>query len=375
MSYTPGLQVKASTRYRIQRALPISGKVLVSHGQTVTAEQVVARTEQPGDVIPLNLANALSIGAGDVAAAMLKQVGETVHKGDELARSKGIFGFFRQSYPAPADGTVESVSQVTGQVILRGPPSPVQVNAFVAGEIVEVLPNEGVTVETTAAFIQGIFGVGGERHGTLKVVTVRPEDDLTPDAIRPEHRGAVVVGGRRILGETVAKARELGVNALIAGGIDDQDLKAILGYDLGVAITGSEHIGLTIIITEGFGEIAMAARTFALLRSLDGLTASVNGATQIRAGVLRPEIVVPLPNVANAASQPAAERVAAGILEIGSHVRLIRDPYFGELGKVTALPVEPMVLASGSKARVLEVQCQSGQRVMVPRANVEIVVE
>ena len=60
---------------------------------------------------------------------------------------------------------------------------------------------------------------------------------------------------------------KVGAAALVSGGIDDQDLKEILGYDLGVAVTGSEKIGLTLIVTEGFGEIAMAERTFRLLAS------------------------------------------------------------------------------------------------------------
>ena len=87
-----------------------------------------------------------------------------------------------------------------------------------------------------------------------------------------------------------------GTAAVVAGGIDDHDLREILGYDLGVAVTGNEKLGTTIIITEGFGDIAMARRTFELLKSHDGREASVNGSTQIRAGVMRPEILIPLAN-------------------------------------------------------------------------------
>ena len=67
----------------------------------------------------------------------------------------------------------------------------------------------------------------------------------------------------------------------LAGELDqkhDQDLRDILGYDLGVAITGTERIGTTLVITEGFGEIAMADRTFQLLKSRVGHEASVSGA-------------------------------------------------------------------------------------------------
>ena len=67
----------------------------------------------------------------------------------------------------------------------------------------------------------------------------------------------------------------------------------LLGYDLGVAITGHEDIRPTLIITEGFGQIAMAGRTYELLAANAGRRASANGATQIRAGVLRPEIIIP----------------------------------------------------------------------------------
>ncbi|WP_437204198.1 hypothetical protein [Planctomicrobium sp. SH664] len=370
-AYTPGLQIKERTRYRAQRLLPISGDVLVQVGDVVRADQIVARTEQPGNLYPLNVANLLSIVPADVPACMLKQVGDKVASGEPLAISRGIFGMFRQTAFASADAVVESISEVTGQVILRGAALPVQVDAFVSGKVVEVLPGEGVVVETTAAFLQGIFGVGGEQQGALQVVTEHPDQDFEPQLLQPGYAGQIIVGGGRLHGATVRRAQELGVHALIAGGIDDQELKEILGYDLGVAITGSEKIGLTIIITEGFGQIAMAGRTFSLLRSLQGKAASVNGATQIRAGVMRPEIVIPLPGEVDVAD--TAAKVGGGILRIGSHVRLIRDPYFGELGVVASLPSEPQLLASGSKARVLQVKCSSGKEVIVPRANVELV--
>ena len=57
----------------------------------------------------------------------------------------------------------------------------------------------------------------------------------------------------------------------------------------------------------------------------------------------------------------------------GTPVRIIRDPNFGVIGTVAALPSEPQVLGSGSKARVLEVRCESGETLTVPRANVEII--
>ena len=65
-----------------------------------------------------------------------------------------------------------------------------------------------------------------------------------------------------------------------------QELTSYLGYEIGVAITGHENVLFTCIITEGFGRINIANHTFALLKSLEGKIASINGATQIRAGVV-----------------------------------------------------------------------------------------
>jgi len=368
-AYTPGLLVSPRMRHRVRRVLPISGDVLVQKGATVKARDVVARTFMPGDITPVNIANQMSLSPSEVGGVMLKRVGDQVAKGEILARSKGMFGLFKTEFASPASGTIESISDVTGQLMIRGEPLPVQVLAYVNGVVVDVLPDEGVVVEAEVAFAQGIFGVGGEAFGTLKCVCASPAEDLTADKITSDCRGAVVVGGARIHEAAVRKAAEIGVAAIIGGGIDDADLKAILGYDLGVAITGSEKIGLTLIITEGFGDIAMADRTFTLLRQHAGADVSVNGATQIRAGVMRPEIVIP---VAGASGGGVQEAHGGGILDVGSQVRIIRDPYFGVLGKVTALPHQPAVLGSGSTARVLEVACADGQHVTGPRANVEI---
>jgi hypothetical protein len=232
-----------------------------------------------------------------------------------------------------------------------------------------VLPSEGAVIEAQAALVQGIFGVGGEARGTIALACRAAEEELHEDLIRPEMKGCVVIGGARMTAASIAKAKSIGVAAIVSGGMDDADLRDFLGYDLGVAITGSEKCGLTLILTEGFGEIAMARRTFDLLASHRGREASVNGATQIRAGVMRPEIVIPLEGAAATAAESAAD--TGGELAPGVPVRIIRDPHFGLLGTVAALPSSPALLDSGGKARVLEVALERGGTVTVPRANVE----
>lgn len=373
-AFTPGLTVTARATYRARRILPIAGEVTVKAGDRVEAGTVVAQTFMDGDVFPMKVASALGAQPKDLPGLMLKQVGDAVRKDEPIARSKGIFGMMRTEARSTADGVIEGIGESTGMVMVRGPRIPIEVRAYVAGTVVEVLAGEGAVVESPAALVQGIFGIGGEVHGPIAMACAAPGEELDADNVTPAMRGCVVVGGARMTAAAIARAREVGAAAVVAGGIDDQDLRDFLGHDIGVAVTGSERMGITLIVTEGFGSIAMAARTFALLASHAARTASVNGATQIRAGVMRPEIVVPL-EAGGVAGEGAvvAGGATAGVLEVGTPVRVIRDPHFGVLGTVAALPEQPAVLGSGSKARVLEVAVAGGERITVPRANVELI--
>lgn len=394
-AYTPGLKAQRRVRHRSRRFLPLTGEVLVEIGQRVASTDVVARTLLPGPIVPVNVAQMLSIPATELPQSMRISVGDAVDTGTLLARSQGIFGWFPKECTSPATGTIEAISSLTGQVLIRGAPQAVEIKAYLAGTIVEVVPQQGATVEAEVTLIQGIFGIGGEAYGPIRLACQKPADTLTAERITPDLRGAVAVGGGRVAPQALARAVEIGVAAIVTGGIDDQDLRDFLGYDLGVATTGSERVGLTLIITEGFGDIAMAHQTFDLLASRVGADAAVNGATQIRAGVVRPEIVIPwsdgevlsteysvpgtqnsvigLAGNSNGGGIPAESDIPLGLLRPGATVRIIRDPYFGMLGTVSALPSEPQVLGSGSKARVLEVRLDAGERVVVPRANVELV--
>ena len=372
-AYTPGLKVTEGMTIQKERRLPLEGEVLVETGATVDAEDVVAKADLPGNVQLLNVANLLSVPPEEVAEYMLKSVGEAVSKDEIIATTKGLFGLFKSQALSPIDGTIEAVSDVTGQVILREPPIPVEVKAYTNGTVTETVPNEGVTVETYGTYIQGIFGVGGETVGNLVVITQSSGDELTAEQILPEHRDNIVVGGSLVTTEAIQKAIQQGVKGIIAGGIDDADLRKLLGYELGVAITGSEEIGITLVITEGFGKIAMAEQTFTLLKAREGMKTSINGATQIRAGVVRPEIVIPLVSDTIETEEEEKDGSLEGVLEIGSLVRIIREPYFGQLGRVTELPVELQSLETEAQVRVLRVELADGEQTTLPRANVEAI--
>jgi hypothetical protein len=367
-AYTPGLTVTGRTTVRKTRRLPLSGKVLVEKGARVSADDVVARTELPGKVTMVNFANVLGVLPDEIEPTLVIQPGEPIARGQIIAEHRSFFGLFGSQIVSPVDGTFESVSKVTGQAVLREKPIPVEVKAYIEGTVVEVIPDEGVVVEAEAALVQGIFGLAGEVHAPLVLLARTPDAVLEVDAIVPEHRGKILVGGGQATLAALRRAIEVGVAGVVVGGFAYQDVRELLGYDVGVAVTGTEELGTTLVLTEGFGGIAMARATYDLLARHDGRTASMSGATQIRAGVIRPEVIIPDP------IEAAAEQGEHALgLEVGAPVRCIRAPHFGAIGQVSALPVELHKMASETMVRVVEVDLDGRGRVTIPRANVEVI--
>lgn len=369
-AYTPGLRVSAHASIVKLRMLPVLGEVLVKEGELVTATQVVARAFLPGNVQLVNIAHHLGVEPADAVDRLCVKVGEVVAKDQVLAENVGFFGLVRTQVRASAVGTVESVSKVTGQLILREEPKPLEVNAYIAGRVTRVIPHEGVEITTEGAFVQGIIGVGGERQGIIKNLVSGDYEELKIERIDESCRGCVLIGGRRASLECYRKAESVGAAGLVIGSFNDVDLGSILGYDLGIAITGGEeHVKTSLILTEGFGDLEMAGRTYMLLSSLVGCEASISGATQIRAGVIRPEIIVGRPKEGEAPKMLGTETA------VGARVRIIRQPYFGAIATISDLPSEPQVVESGAVVRVMQVTMSDGTEHILPRANVELIEE
>jgi len=370
-AYTPGLKIKRTMKVRKTRRLPLLGDILVNIGDKVSYDTIVAKTEVPGDPELVKASALLGINADEIRQFVTVNEGDQVKKGEIIGRFKMLFGLINREVASPITGEIEAISALTGQLIIRPKPVPVELKAYIPGEIVDVLPREGVEIETNAAFIQGILGLGGESHGEIKIQVESPHDELTAEMINPEDRGHILIGGSLITYEAFQKAVDVGVSGLVTGGMNYTDVTKILGDAIGVAITGEEEIGTTLIITEGFGKMDISKRTFDLLSSFEGNIAVINGATQIRAGVLRPEIIIPHTEYR---TETAENELTSGI-KAGTPVRLIRQPHFGQIGAVVNLPVERQKMESGSKVRVMVVKLDNGDEVIVPRANVEIIEE
>jgi hypothetical protein len=367
-AFVPGLQLLSRTTVRRVRELPIPGEIFVEIGEEVCPSDVIGRALLPGDLHVVRVPEEAGVEVHDVIPALKIKVGEEVTAGTPLFESPGLFGFFPTIVRAPVDGTVEYIGERTGHIGVRLAPKVIEVDAYIPGKVVSIRPGSSIEIETSCAFLQGIFGVGGERKGRLRVLDVPLTKVLTVNDIPRDIPGSVLAGGAGATFEALRCAAGRGAVGLLTGSIKDEALREYLGFDIGIALTGSEKIPMTIIITEGFGELPFSARVHELLSQFQNSPISINGATQVRAGAIRPEVIV----VHSEAVEGAKSPVQVG-LSVGANVRLIRFPYFGKTGTISDLPVVPEKIETGAEVRVLRVKLSNGEVVTVPRANAEII--
>lgn len=364
---TPALQRKEVVKIRKHRELSVPGRLLVKIGDKVTASQIVAEAEFPGEITILRIPEQLGIEPAEVMRTFSLKEGDQVKDRQVLCTHKGLFGFFKSTFITPHPGVIDFINRETGHIGLRMPSRNIVLDAYIAGTIVEIEEQKSVVIEADAAFIQGIFGVGSEKRGILTALNVAPSSSVTADDIPDNVSGKILFGGCSPDIEALNKAQRGGATGFLTGSIDDRALKDFLGYDLGIALTGNENLSMTLILTEGFGKLAFSQRALELLKRFEGREASINGATQVRAGAVRPEIIIPH---AEAASDTAPSSMS--VLEIGASVRIIREPYFGMQANVIELPVHAEKIETGAEVRILKAKLDDGRLVTVPRANVEI---
>jgi len=362
-SYTPGLKIVDKAEISKNRLLPLSGKVHVNENEEVKSNCIVASTEIPGNVQMVNVANQLNIDPNETSSCMLFNVGEDIKKGEIIAKSKGLFGLFQSEIKSPLDGKIGNISDVTGQVIISEPPFPIEIDAYLSGKVSKVFNKEGVQIKAKGTFIQGIIGIGGEKKGILKVID-NNDFDFSEDC-----KDSIVVLESYLSYESYIKANKIGIKGIVCGGIDYMTLSEILGYPLGVAITGMEEV-TTVIVTEGFGNLNMATNTFNLLKKYSDNFCSINGATQIRAGVLRPEIIISSNKDINVNDSFNEDDL---VISVGSQVRVIRNPHFGKIGVVSELPSDLVKIDTETISRVAKIKFKNGENEIIPRANLEVI--
>jgi hypothetical protein len=276
------------------RRLPALGEVFVRLGDVVKEDTPIARGRvRNPDIIEIRVDQKLGVDPFNLSGYMLKKEGDAVKKEEVIALRRSFFGTSTKICRSPLDGTIEAFSKLSGKVLIRGVPIPIEVNAHIPGRVTGLFPGEGAVIECRGSIIRGAMGVGGETRGPLDILVGSPDEVLTAGLITKMHMGKVVVGGATATLEAFQKAASTGVAAVVMGGVDEKDLTELLGHEIDLGDTGKERIGFSVIVLGGFGVRSMDAEVFQLLMDHVGGLACVDGTTQIRTRMLRPEVIIP----------------------------------------------------------------------------------
>ena len=127
-------------------------------------------------------------------------------------------------------------------------------------------------------------------------------------------------------------------------------------------------------LADNKGRPSLSNIIFYLLLSLGmliyGSTYFINGATQIRAVVMRPEIFIGSTDKSIVEDSFDEDKLA---ISIGSKVRIIREPFFGLIGEVIELPKELVTIDTETTSRVAKIKLNNDSCEIIPRANLEVI--
>jgi uncharacterized protein (TIGR01319 family) len=340
----PGILSVFKGDIRLHRELATPGQVFVTTGQTVATDTLVARSvRQFLRPFFLHVADALSVPATEVEQYLVKHIGDQVDVGDVIARTphkvtgrtyrSPVAGRVEQLLPSgvlflrerpeeareftavevakqlgeepgklgpylkvnpgdevdrgqwlaarlygefkvvesPVRGKVNRIDKHFGIVLIEPMLEELEVRAWLPGVVKEVT-DRGCVVSCQGTTISGAWGSGGEVSGILQSEICNPRSEVTP--------GTVVV---RDFADsaTLAQVKERGAAGLICAGVNMQEVI-------------EPYPPFTIVVLGDFGEQQKLPDEMRnVLAARAGRLALLDGTTQLRVGVRRPQIILP----------------------------------------------------------------------------------
>jgi hypothetical protein len=365
--YTPKLIAHGHVEITRERTLPIKGTIHVQEGDQVVADQVILSTELKGDLTIVRIIERLGLSADEAEKGILVSTGEKVSRETLLFRKKGLFGYFEETVTAPASGTVEFIIKETAHIGIRSAPELLEVSAYIPGTIVARSNDRRVLIQSHAGILQGVYGSGNERLGTVRAPSVSPDEIITVrhlEALTREHvSGGIISGGMGIDEEAFALAAEWQAVGIVTASAKSAFVQnTILKNDSTAGVPSP-----VFMITEGFGTLPMSEKAHDLLKKNNSRKASISGKTQIRAGAIRPEIIFHEPDH----SLPLIKEESTTAPAVGDQVRIVRGNDFGKTGFITELPKTPAILESGVETRIARLSTSEGISIITALANIE----
>jgi hypothetical protein len=335
---------------RRERVLPVPGRITVRLEQKVNPLDVVAEANYGAEHLLIDVARRL--GLQPAAAQRLIQVkaGDLLSKGDLIARQTRLT---LQTVQAPSNGRV--VLAGAGRVLMEVGETTFELHAGIPGTVTRQISDRGVEIKFNGAFVQGVWGNGQMNIGLMLPVLSAPEEPLVAKQLDISLRGSVLLAGNCSDPAALKTAGELPVRGLILGSLSP------------ALIPLAMQVHYPIIVVDGFGQRPLNAAAYKLLTTNAKRETTLNADLFDRQTGLRPEIFISLPVTEELPPLRAAETFAPD-----QTVRLTRDPHIGMVGTLVSLRPGLMKFPNGLRAVAAEVRLDTGEQVLIPLANLEV---
>jgi hypothetical protein len=365
-------RIKPNVVVRVKRVLEGTGKITAFKGEEVQPFDILGHSQVSAGFSTIKLASLLKVPKKEVIKYLQKPIGSKIFKGELLAYKKGLFGSYgEKAVLSPTDSIIEVYDERTGNLRLKMLPKDIPLLAGVFGVVENISAKGEVWIKTHGTEIRGVIGSGKERHGLLHVIA--KEDALiTRSQIKEEYHNGILVCGALIFPDALREAINKSVSGMICGGMNARDFRSLGAHVDPMRRLGTD-VGISLMLTEGFGAITLGEDIMDLFKFHEGQFVFMNGnASRLLLPSQSADSIITirktvLPSTNLPETQPQVRSVE---LHQGDAVRLIWAPFMGAQGKVTAIDENPTLLPSGITTHLVTVETKF-KKLRVPFANLE----
>ncbi len=258
---TTNYTVESPVKGILEYISPASGKIVIR--ERVEKEDIGPFT--------VNCSKELNVSPNVIRNIMKKKVGNRVEKNGIIIKYSTWQSFMEKACRSPIFGEIIDIDYDAGNVTIRRPAEIIELVSHTSGIVKNIIDNRGAYIEFEGTVIKGKFGFGGERYGILG------KD--------------IIIINKKLSRKEYDRYKDK-LNGIITSSIDVGEFENIFGNDIKKGISREKKGLPTIILMTGFGDMKIDNETFNLLESNTGKYIMVDGRTQIRAGVKRPEIII-----------------------------------------------------------------------------------